>query len=615
MAKYRLLTHESGEKKRYYAISDKINEFGKKSSDSIPLGNYKKLKAEYPDLDPDVAAAKLVENLNIKVEEEKAQEFNNRLINVASVYLYPIYKSLGLESVCDQIKSKSRFKYDLNSILFDLVVNRVIDPSSKNKFFDNKEFIFNNGEYEKDDIYKALKVLANNSTLIQEEMYKNSLKVTDRKDSVLYYDCTNFYFEIDQEDTIIDENDSVKKGLRTYGKEKKGIKRPIVQLGLFMDGDGLPLAYNINSGCTNEQVTLKPELERIIDDYGLEKFIVCTDAGLSSADNRDFNSRGNRSFITTIPLKSLRAEESWALNPEGWRKAGAEDDKRYNIQNLIDLAKENPSLAKKSKHYNTIFYKKAPVNNDKIKSEQFYIVTFCLKYAAMSRHSITRSIDIASSIVNNPNSAKGFIKNDVKKLLNKNIVDLETGEIQEKKEVFYTFNQDALDEMTKYHGFYVVATNLDDKIENITKITKGRWEIEETFRILKTSFEARPVFLSTEEGIKGHFLMCYVTITIVRMLERILNYEFTTDEIVDCLRKLIMFSKNDVNCDHAFDKNNKVYQQMTKSFGFTVTDKTMSFAKLKQLTRSIKFIKIHKDARFQLNKNKIERPRKKITEK
>ena len=384
--------------------------------------------------------------------------------------------------------------------------------------------------FELHDIYRALSVLAKENDFIQAELYKNSQKVVERRKDILYYDCTNYYFELEEADE-----------LRRYGKSKQHQPLPLVGMGLFMDYDGIPLAFDIFPGNQSEQPTLKPLEKKVISDYGLEQIIVCTDAGLSSKSNRKFNNltiggERLRSFITTQSVKQLPAYlKEFALDPDGWHLAG--DSKTYNINELDKIS-----------DYNKVYYKDRWIKEDlsqrKTKEgatplEQHLIVSFSLKYQQYQRRIRQGQIERAQEIINsgkykqrpkNQNDPHRFIGHDVM---------TEHGEVCSKDVAF--LNTDTIYEEEKYDGFYAVCTNLENMgIDEIIKINKKRWEIEECFRIMKTEFKARPVYLRKEERIKAHFITCYIALFIFRILEKKLGGKYTCEEIISTLRGMIM---------------------------------------------------------------------------
>ena len=295
------------------------------------LGTVAKLKEELGGRDPIEWAEEYIAGLNKKEREGKREilikyspvktipKGKQRSFNGGYLFLQKIYHELKLHDLCKKISQKYRFTYNLDSILSRLLYARIIYPSSKLATYELSKKFIEQPDFALHHIYRALEVIAKEGDLIQSFLYKSSLKVAKRNTGVLYYDCTNYFFEIEEA-----------QGLRQYGFSKEHKPNPIVQMGLFMDGDGVPLAFSINKGNTNEQLTLKPLEEKILSDFDLSKFVVCTDAGLSSIANRKFNSKGERAFVTTQSVKKLKAHlKKWALDPNGWHLPGS--SKVYDI--------------------------------------------------------------------------------------------------------------------------------------------------------------------------------------------------------------------------------------------------------------------------------------------
>lgn len=358
----------------HYAIIYDVNIDGKRTTKIYEnLGNYDNLKLRSQGSDPIEWLNKYVDSLNKKVKEDslpaiiklspnKPIEKNKHIVyNGGYLFLQYIYYKLGLNKICDEITDKHQFKYDLNSILSRLIYARIIYPSSKLKTLELSKKFLEQPTFDLHNIYRALEVIANESDFIQSELYKNSLKFIKRNDRVLYYDCTNYFFEIEEE-----------SGLRQYGKSKENRPTPIIQMGLFLDGDGIPMSFDMFAGNTNEQITLKPLEEKIIKDFHSSKFVVCTDAGLASNTNRKFNNISGRNFITTQSIKKLKSYlKQWALDlTSGWRLYGS--DKTYNISKL----RESEELMEQ--YYDKTFYKERWINENGL--EQRIIVTYSVKY-------------------------------------------------------------------------------------------------------------------------------------------------------------------------------------------------------------------------------------------
>ena len=453
------------------------------------LGTYESLKNTL-DEDPIEWAKKYVEDLNqkekdgtrnviVKYQPTKIIEKNLQTsFNAGYLFLENLYYKLGLDNISKTISQKYRFSYDLNNILSRLIYSRIIYPSSKLATFELSKKYIEQPNFELHDIYRALEVIATETDFIQSELYKNSLKVSKRNTNILYYDCTNYFFEIEQE-----------SGLRQYGPSKEHRPNPITQMGLFMDGDGIPLAFSITSGNTNEQITLKPLEEKILEDFKLSKFIVCTDAGLASNSNRKFNDKDERAFITTQSIKKLKKHlMDWALSPDGWHLSG--DDKQYNIN---DIEKNEEAIIF---YKDRIFFKERWIKENNL--EQKLIVTYSLKYRNYQRQIRNSQIERAKgAIANKTFKLDKCNQNDFKRFIKKTNVTKD-GEIAEQKVL--TLNTAAIQKEEKFDGFYGVCTNLEDNAEEIIKVNQRRWEIEESFRIMKSEFKARPVYLSKDDS-------------------------------------------------------------------------------------------------------------------
>lgn len=426
------------------------------------------------------------------------------------LFLQSVYHSLKLDSVCRKIKSRHKFKYDLNAILSDLIYTRTLYPSSKRSAYEETQKFLEPPTYQLHDVYRALSVLAEECDFIQSEVYKNSFFLGQRNDKILYYDCTNYYFEIEQED-----------GDKKYGKSKEHRPNPIIQMGLFTDGDGIPLAFSLFPGNSNEQTSLKPLEQKILQQFGCEKFIYCCDAGLASEDNRAFNHMGKRSFIVTQSIKKLPAEDrEWALDPKGF--------KRLSDDSLVDITKLSEDDKK------SLFYKDEPYTTKKL--HQRLIITYSPKYAAYQKTIRSKQIEHAEKMVaDGKRKAQRKNPNDPARFVGK-IAVTDDGE---KAKVHYFLDTDKIAEEEKYDGFYAVCTDLlDDDVAPILEISEGRWQIEDCFRTMKTEFDARPVHLQREDRIKAHFLTCFLSLLIYRLLKRSLAHDYTCEEILDTLKAM-----------------------------------------------------------------------------
>ncbi len=537
------------------------------------LGTYKELKAKLGDKDPYEWAEEYVAELT-RLEKEGREPVviakyspsklilkgEQRCFNGGYLFLQKIYHEMGLNRICRKISNKYKFEYNLDSILSRLLYGRVLFPASKKSTYEFSFELLEPPDFDLHHIFRALEVIAKETDFIQSSLYQNSLSLSKRNTGILYYDCTNFFFEIEQEE-----------GLKQYGFAKDHKPNPIVQMGLFMDGDGIPLAFSITEGNKNEQLTLKPLEEKILDDFKLSKFVVCTDAGLASNSNRKFNDRGGRAFITTQSLKKLKAHlKEWALNPEGWHLAG--DAKIYNIHELDEWEDREK-----------IFYKERWLEEDGL--EQKLIVTYSIKYRDYNAKIRNSQIDRALKALNvNPSKIKKYRQNDYKRFIGKTNCTSD-GEVA-KKEI-YSLNTALIEKEAAYDGFYAVCTNLDEEAATIAKINRRRWGIEECFRILKHEFKARPVHLRRDDRITAHFTTCFIALIIYRILEMKLNTQFTCNTIIGSLRKMNFKELKGEGYEPTYTRTDFT-DALHESFGFRTDYEIVTLKQMKKIFKSTK---------------------------
>jgi hypothetical protein len=519
----RLSVSKSKNSTSLYVIKS-INKNGVRTSKTVEkLGTYDELLKKLNGEDPIEWAKKYIEALNKKEKEEHSkimvQYSPTKLIkkemqqsfNGGYLFLQKIYHELGLHKISAEISKRHNFTYNLDSILSRLLYGRIIFPGSKLSTYNLSSTFLEKPDFDIQHIYRALEVISKEADFIQAELYKNSHKISKRNSGILYYDCTNYFFEIEQE-----------HGLKQYGYSKEHKPNPIVQMGLFMDSEGIPLAFNITKGNTNEQLTLKPLEQKILDDFKLSKFVVCTDAGLASNNNRKFNNQGGRAFITTQSVKKLKKHlKNFALSTNGWSLSG--DSKVYDISDIED-----------DKFINKTFYKERWIKENDL--EQKLIVTYSIKYRDYQRTIRNAQIERAAKVIEtNPSKLKKSNPNDYKRFIEKTSITPE-GEVAEKH--IYNIDLGVISKEEAYDGFYAVCTNLEDEAPEIIKVNHRRWEIEECFRIMKSEFKARPVYLSRDDRIEAHFTTCFLALVLYRYLEKRLDNKFTCAEIVHGLRAM-----------------------------------------------------------------------------
>lgn len=509
------------------------------------------------------------------IEKDKRRSFNIG-------YLYPlsILKSLGIKEICSSISSKYKFEYDFENILCDLVSARIIDPQSKRSTYEIAKSFLEAPSYELHDIYRSLSVLCDERYFIESELYKNSKDVYSRDTSILYYDCTNFFFEIE------DEADFCK-----YGKCKENRPNPIVQYGLFTDTDGLPIADIVFEGNKNEQFSMRELEEQIETDFNLSKFIVCADAGLNGYENKVYNDmKGNGAFIVTQPVKKLgKVLKEWALERNGLHLFGHSGT--YDITDIGD------TLTIDGKAYDTkslVFYKerwektnkKSEVANGKYALEEHYIVTYSKKYDDYQKYIRNKKLDRARKLLNNPGKVNPKNQRDPRYYITETKTT-KNSEVADEK--YYSINEELIKEDEMFDGLYAVTTDLeDDDISTIINANRRRWEIEESFEIMKSEFKTRPMYVTRENSIKGHLLICFIALLVYRTFEKKhLNEKYTAPTIIHTLRKLNVIYLGGNIYVPSFTRTDMV-DSLADAFGFQPSKEVLTQKYLKKFLRTVK---------------------------
>jgi transposase len=536
------------------------------------LGTFAELEKKLDGQDPIEWAKKYVEELNAKEKENKREVIvkyspskiiakdEQHSFNGGYLFLQQIYHELGIDKICKEICQKHKFTFDMNSILSRLIYSRIIFPASKLATCQLSTRFIEQPNFELHHIYRALEVIGKERDYIQSSLYRNSLTVSKRNTNILYYDCTNFFFEIEQAD-----------GLKQYGVSKEHRPNPIVQMGLFIDGDGIPLAFNINEGNTNEQITLKPLEKEILSDFKLSKFVVCTDAGLASISNRKFNDLSDRAFITTQSIKSMKKFlMDWALDPNGWKLT---DDKRTYVITELDEERDQCKT----------FYKERWIKENGL--EQRLIVTFSLKYRNYQHKIRNSQIERARKAIDkNPSKLNKGSQNDYKRFIKKTNIT-EYGELADKE--IYGIDSGLIAKEEAFDGFYGVCTNLEDDVNVIIKANHRRWEIEECFRIMKSEFKARPVYLSRDTRIKAHFTTCFMALIIYRFLEKKLGDKYTCSEIVAGLRDMNFCKIKGEGYVPTYTRTDFT-DDLHEAFGFRIDYEMVSTDQIKKIFKATK---------------------------
>lgn len=567
---------------------------GKSSTKIVEkLGTLEEVKEKANGEDPIVWAKKYVEektkeeneNRGIyyeKLIEGKELSSEQKIYNLGHIFLRKIFEELDLDKLCKDIKKDYKFDYELDDILEDLICTRVMYPTSKLSSYEKAHKFLRQPKYKLHDVYRALDVLAKEKEKIEKWCYEKSLNVIkERNTKVLYYDCTNYFFEIELEDE--DDLEQDKKGLRKYGKNKENRPLPIVEIGLFIDGSGFPLAFNINPENTNDQTTLRPLEKQIMKDFELSKFLVCTDAGLGSFNNRNFNNKGNRVYIVTQSLKQLPREyQADAISNIGWHLLGS--SKSINLGKLNKYDSKNKNI-----YYKEILItrsKKDPDTKKRITLKERMIVTFSPKYATYQKNIRDAQIFRAKEMIEkHPERYTKLPQNNAKRFIQKENITTD-GECAEKYKLYYKESLEKYEE--QFDGLYAlcVPEEMEASVEEILQVSKGRWEIEESFRIMKSEFKARPVYLRLENRIKAHFVICYLSLLVYRILEKEkLQDKYTTEEIIKTLKDMQTNKIEGIGYKQLYQKT-EITTDLNNNYTFNLDQE---FIGIKNLKKFLKF--------------------------
>ena len=502
-------------------------------------------------------------DFNERIPSTDSLYSNSTSLNIGYLYLKDIYAKLNLSDFFKSVSSDRKITYDCNKICQFLTYARILDPASKYGTYDKLDTYYEKPQIEYQHMIRFLDILDRNSDQYLKHLFDNSENIVKRDTSVMYYDCTNYFFETEKPDEeIVDEvTGEIILGLRQFGISKENKTSPIVEMGLIMDSRGIPISMCIHPGNTNEQLTAVPLEKEVIKMTGNKKFIYCADAGLGSYNIRKFNDMGGRAYIVTQSVKKLGQEiKDIVFNDSNYRLLSNND-----AITLKEMRTFNKKDANNLSLYNDFAYKVIPANTamdtglyeekvykngrtKKVKAKgtlhQYIIVTFSRKMMEYQRTIRERQLERAKKLLRlkdpekikkGPNDIRRFLKNTSSDTAN------------------YVLDMDKIHEEEKYDGFYAVATNLDDSAKDILAVAQNRYKIEDCFRIMKTNFDARPVFLRKPERIRAHFLICYTALLIYRLMECKLDDNLThvtTSNLIKTLRNM-----NVVNMDDMYYKS------------------------------------------------------------
>lgn len=583
----RLKTTVSKSNTTFSIIKDYTNLNGKRSTCIFEiLGNMQNLKKRFGNDNTMIEVKKYINSLNDAIKNNRELPVNlildpnkqiekdiDRAFLSGHIFLRKIYYELGIDQICKNIKDKYKFTFDINLVVECLVFSRIIWPSSKLSTYEQSRKFIGNYNFDIQHVYRTLSYLSKEINEIQKELFDNSKKVLDRNYKVIYYDCTNYFF-------YTEEND-----FQRYGISKQHQPFPLVQMGLFMDADGYPFAMNINPGNTGESTTMIPSEKEFLDKYNIEgkNIIVCTDAAMCNDEIKKFNVQEGRGFIITQSIKKLNTTlQEYALDKTNWRILG-------DLNNIYDLS--NITQEFKEKHYNTIFYKEIECETKSV--NQTLIITFSFKYQTYQHNLKSHQFDRAKKLIEETNKKNESIKkvkdfqtikitknpNDPKRFI-KETRTTSTGEIA--SNIKYLIDEEIYKNEEKYNGIYGITTNLINDTETIIKVMNGRWEIEESFRIMKDDFDSGTVHLSREDRIKGHFITCYLALFIYRYLEHKLDDKYTVNQIISKLQEMKMLEHKGKGYE-PIQTRNDLTDDLHRILGINTDTEIITYKKIKEI--------------------------------
>ena len=521
-----------------------------------------------------------IKNLTIKnINTKKISKLNIRK-NIGYFVLKKIYDEIDFKSFFKEKQKKLKIDYDLDSIMRLLIYSRILYPASKNETYKNKDIFFDKFDFSLKDLYRSLDYFDELKEELQTLIWNNTKNTYDRDVSTSYYDCTNYYFEISYNDEdLIDENGNIlEKGYRKKGPSKEHRPEPIIGMGLLMDKTGIPLSYDLFPGNESEKPTLRPIIKRTKSKYGIERTIVVADRGLNTSDNTFFLAGKNNDeqtnhdgYVYGQSIKSADKEfQAWALGQNDF---------------YIDEFKENNETIY-FKHKSRLFGKKIQIQKNGKRTNQTTIyqkqmVYYSQKYADKQKKERELVIEKAKDLIKNPGKytratsigAAGYIENID--------YDKETGTVIEKE---LKLNLDKIKEEEKFDGYYSIVTSekqLTDK--EIRDIYKGLWKIEESFKITKSQLKARPVYVWTKEHIEAHFLTCFISLVIVRLLELKLNFKYSTESLINSLKK---YSCSKLEHDYyLFDYYDDIIEQLENEFNIDLSNKYQNLKNIRKILK------------------------------
>lgn len=562
------------------------NKKGDKTSSVIVerLGLLSEIAKEHPDADPrewvrqralELTRKEKEENKTVEVRLSPARRIQperKRLYHAGDLFLQPFLHRLGISEICREISTRGKHKFNLEDILAKLVYGRILFPDSKLSTWNSAKSFIEQPSFRLEDMYRALSVLSKESDFIQAQIYRNSIAKKPRNTRVIYYDCSNYYFEIEADDDF-----------RKYGHSKEHRPNPIVQLGMFMDADGLPLAFCVNPGNTPETQTMQPLEELLANKFPLSDFVACTDGGLGSVDNRMYNMTEGRDYITVLSLKKMRPHlQDWAVDPDAlWRTKG--HDGEFTLKEAAEVFGD--------KFGEMLFYRDRwtketykSTSGTRREIEEHLIVTYSHKYASYQRKTRTEQIARAQAKIDRGESQKPKSPNDCRRLI-RTVSATAEGEVAELSTSGIDWEKVHAEE--RFDGFYAYGSSLDDHPLDILKANSFRGEIEALFRVTKTNLDLRPIYLSRKDRIIGHFIICFIALLILKQLQQSLPQHHSVGTLCDTLRAIKLLYHDAYGYEPAFDRT-ELTDELQQNANILIDTEIITKPKMRKILKHIK---------------------------
>lgn len=537
-----------------------------------------------------------IKNLNTKTIDENV---NSK--NLGYIVLKKIYKELQIDNFLSNEQKKLKMQYDLNKIFELLIFSRILFPASKNETFNNKDVFFEKFDFSLKDLYRSLDYFNDFKDDILKLIWDNTKDKYNRDTSISYYDTTNYYFEISYNDEdLIDENGTIlEKGYRKKGPSKEHRKTPIISMGLLMDKIGIPLSYDLFPGNESEKLQMRPALNSTKAKYGIERTIIVADRGQNTSDNLVFIAGKNDDDHTNHDgyvygqsiIGADKEFKTWAISQDGFINDYVYDEDGNLVTYKERIEDENGKLLRYEekpiifKHKSRLYAKKVKIKKDNKRKVNYTVyqkqmIYYSKQYADRQKHERENAVKKAKDLIENPGKYTQATSYGCTKYINNIRFDEENGEIPKGLEL--SLKLDKIKEEEKFDGYYSIVTSEKDLSDKeIRDIYKGLWKIEESFKITKSNLETRPVYVWTKEHIEAHFLTCFISLVIIRLLEYKTNRKYSTRKMIDSLKKF-----NSTNIEHDIylqNFSNDVIKDFEEIFDVNLSRKYLTLSEIKKI--------------------------------